>query len=102
MGAVHQTGEATDVQPTSQVVTAGAISGARNTTKHRGDFAEMQFMMEASKRGFAVAKPFGDKERYDVVLDAGQGRLWRVQVKSSRARHHRSFAVRSSWRTSGK
>lgn len=76
--------------------------GGRNTTKHRGDAAEMEFMIEASCRGFGVAKPFGDNERYDLILDAGAGRMWRVQVKSSRTRHHRSFAVRSSWRTSGR
>jgi hypothetical protein len=74
--------------------------GGRNTTKHRGDAAEMQFMIEASHRGFGVAKPFGDNERYDIILDAGAGRLWRVQVKASGATHHRGFTVRSCWRTS--
>jgi len=70
----------------------------RAQTKDRGDLAEMQFMAAAS-RGFAVAKPYGDNEKYDLILDAGH-RLWRVQVKSSAARHHRGFAVRASWRTS--
>jgi len=43
----------------------------KNTTRHRGSLAEMQFMIEAARRGFGVAKPFGDYERYDVILDAG-------------------------------
>jgi PD-(D/E)XK endonuclease len=32
--------------------------------------------------GFAVAKPWGDSDRYDFILDSG-GRLWRVQLKSA-------------------
>ena len=54
-------------------------------------------MLDAAKRGFGVAKPFVDNERYDVILDAAR-RLWRVQVKASGARHHKGFAVRACWR----
>jgi hypothetical protein len=61
--------------------------------------AEMLFMVEATRQGFGVAKPYGDNERYDLIVDVGR-RLLRVQVKSTAARHHRGFAVRSSWRTS--
>src|ERR1700716_2767347 len=64
--------------------------GGRNTTRHRGSLAEMQFMIEAARRAFGVAKPFGDYERYDVILDCGV-RMWRVQVKLTRASHHRGF-----------
>jgi hypothetical protein len=73
----------------------------RDNLKHRGSIAEMQFMLDAAKKGFGVAKPFADNERYDVILDAPR-RLWRVQVKLSEARHHKGFAVRASWGTSGK
>src|SRR5271167_4592153 len=41
----------------------------------------MAFLLKASTLGFGVAKPFGDSERYDFILDSGE-RLWRVQVKS--------------------
>ena len=74
--------------------------GGRNTTKHRGSLAEMLFMIETARRGFGVAKPFGDCERYDVILDGGK-RLWRVQVKGSGCEHHNGFTVRSCWRTAG-
>ena len=75
--------------------------GGRDNSKHRGSMAEMQFMLDAARRGFGVAKPFGDNERYDVIVDAPR-RLWRVQVKFSGAVHHRGFAVRACWRTTGK
>jgi hypothetical protein len=32
--------------------------------------------------GFGVARPWGDSERYDFILDCGR-RFWRVQVKST-------------------
>jgi PD-(D/E)XK endonuclease len=42
----------------------------------------MAFLHKASSLGVGVAKPFGDNERYDFILDSGE-RLWRVQVKST-------------------
>ena len=74
-------------------------SGGRGHSKDRGDLAEMQFMVAVASRGLVVAKPYGDNEKYDLIVDAGR-RLWRVQVKSSAAKHHRGYAVRASWRTS--
>jgi hypothetical protein len=52
------------------------------TTKRRGELAELAFTYKAATMGFGVAKPYGDSERYDFVLDVG-GRFVRVQVKSS-------------------
>jgi hypothetical protein len=39
-----------------------------------------------------VAKPYGDNERYDFIVDCGQ-RLWRVQVKSTSYLHSGSYRV---------
>ncbi len=73
----------------------------RNNSKHVGEMAEMQFMLDAARRGFGVSRPFGNNERYDVIVDAPR-RLWRVQVKASGARHHKGFSVRACWRTTRK
>jgi hypothetical protein len=56
--------------------------------KHRGELAELAFMRKAAALGFAVAKPWGECERYDVVLRAGKV-FWRVQVKSVRSKSPR-------------
>lgn len=42
-------------------------------------------MRKAASIGFSVAKPWGDCERYDVVVRAKKS-LWRVQVKSVRSK----------------
>jgi hypothetical protein len=73
----------------------------REDTKHLGDVAEMQFMIDAATRKFGFAKPFGDNERYDVILDA-PCRLWRVQVKLCNSLDYNGFGVKSSWRTTNR
>jgi hypothetical protein len=57
------------------------VRGPRNNNA-RGYLAELAFLHKAASLGFGVAKPYGDKEPYDFILDSGE-RLWRVQVKSS-------------------
>ena len=49
--------------------------------KRRGEIAELAFMQKVVSLGFAVAKPWGDSERYDYILDDG-GRFLRVQVEA--------------------
>jgi hypothetical protein len=56
-------------------------------TKQRGELAELAFMFKAVSMGFGVAKPWGDSERYDIILNAGRV-LWRVQIKSIFSRRH--------------
>ena len=41
------------------------------TRKRRGEAAEAAFLAKASGLGFGVAKPWGDSERYDFLLDSG-------------------------------
>src|SRR5437660_3478350 len=59
--------------------------------KHRGELAELAFMRKAATLGFGVAKPWGDCDRYDVIVRTGKV-FWRVQIKSvwsmMRARTH--------------
>ncbi len=61
--------------------TAPLVRGPRNA-KAKGDLAELAFLYKAASLGFGVAKPYGDKERYDFILDSGE-RFWRVQVRST-------------------
>jgi len=49
--------------------------------KNLGELAELAFMRKAASMGFAVAKPWGDSDRYDVIVRSDK-MFWRVQVKS--------------------
>jgi hypothetical protein len=60
--------------------------------KRRGELAELAFAYKAASLGFGVAKPYGDCEAYDFVIDSGK-RLWRVQVKSTHKPRGRGYSL---------
>src|SRR5271165_2100902 len=59
------------------------IEASHNTSKWAGEQAEAAFLNKAISLGLNVARPWGDSERYDFIVDSGR-RLLRVQVKSTR------------------
>jgi PD-(D/E)XK nuclease superfamily protein len=50
------------------------------------------FSVEGAEHGFRVARPWGDSDRYDFILDSGE-RLWGVQVKSTEVLHSQGYEV---------
>jgi hypothetical protein len=60
--------------------------------KHRGEWAQIQFMAESARRGLHVLLPYGDSSHYDLVIGSATG-LHRVQVKSTSV--FRNFCYRA-------
>ena len=54
----------------------------RPNTKRTGERSEAAFLHKASSLGFGVARPWGDSERYDFILDNGR-QLLRIQTKAT-------------------
>ncbi len=52
------------------------------TAKELGELAEAEFLRRALGMGMAIAKPWGESQAYDFIVDA-QGKLSRVQVKAA-------------------
>jgi hypothetical protein len=50
-------------------------------SKRKGMMAELIFVVKAASMGFAVSKPYGDSEPYDLIVEQN-GRVFRIQVKS--------------------
>lgn len=50
-------------------------------SKRTGNISELEFLLNASKKGLSVSKPYGDDERYDFIVEFN-GKMKRVQVKS--------------------
>jgi hypothetical protein len=71
-----------------------AVRKPRRNSKRRWVLAEAAFLLKAQSMGFRVARPWGDSDRYDFILDSG-GRLWRVQLKSTEVLHSRGYEVQS-------
>src|SRR5437763_7768110 len=84
-----------------QKLTDEHTHAAKLDAVHRGELAELAFMRKAASLGFGVAKPWGDSDRYDVVVRSGNT-FWRVQIKSvlgkSPSRNHYRVQTRDSRR----
>lgn len=52
-------------------------------TKQKGELSEAEVILAMLRRNWSVSKPFGDNQKYDLILDDGNG-LKRVQVKTGR------------------
>jgi hypothetical protein len=83
-----------DAQPAPIPLHVPQIAAVGLTTrKSRGEAAK------AASLGFGVAKPWGDSERYDFIIDSGYN-FWRVQVKSTQRYANWRYQVKTSgWRT---
>lgn len=57
-----------------------------SNTKEIGDTAVAGVLARLLKKGYAILLPFGDSQRYDLVLDKN-GKFFRVQCKSGRVRN---------------
>jgi len=66
-----------------------------STAKSIGEAAEAAFLATAASLGFGVAKPWGDSERYDFIIDSGF-HFWRVQVKSSQLHADSAYQIKTS------
>ena len=73
----------------------------RRNPKRAGEISEAAFVVRAHSLGFLVAKPWGDSEKYDFVLDAGS-KLWRVQLKSTEVVHARGYEIQPIYSVYGK
>lgn len=56
----------------------------RLTPKQLGEIAEAEFIAKGVELRFVAAKPWGDSESYDYIVNARRSfNFWRVQVKSA-------------------
>lgn len=51
-------------------------------TKQIGDITELEVMLAFKKFGYSVLIPYGDYERYDLVID-NNGKFIRIQCKTA-------------------
>src|SRR5439155_18039538 len=73
----------------------------RRNPKRAGEISEAAFVLRAHSLGFLVAKPWGDSEKYDFVLDAGS-KLWRVQPKDTQVGDARGYEIKPMYSVYGK
>ena len=69
------------------------LDGATEYPKRKGELAELIFVVKAASFGLPVSKPYGDSLAYDFVVQSGDGRMLRVQVKSSFTSHRWGYLI---------
>jgi PD-(D/E)XK nuclease superfamily protein len=72
----------------------------RPNTKRTGERSEASFLARALHLEFAVAKPWGDSQRYDFILDNG-ARLWRIQTKCTEGLRADAYETRATYDING-
>lgn len=65
----------------------------------KGDQAELKLAFEIKQRGMHVAEPLGADCPYDLIVDAGDGNIKRVQLKAcfSREKDRDSYRVNATF-----
>lgn len=70
-------------------------------SKSKGDLSEAAVLKELLRLGLPVSVPWGDNQRYDLVVDV-YGKLLRCQVKTASLRGGTlRFSCRSTYRVEG-
>ena len=85
---VLPTQEASGVQ-TLFYTSAGALSreqtvgifGPRRHSKARGEHGEAVITARLLEAGYNVLVPYGDAQRYDLVIEDADGKFWKIQCK---------------------
>ena len=64
--------------------------------RDKGDWAELVFASRAFALGFTVCRPIGDNHRFDFLVFAPGGPIYRVQVKSSWTRTDNMYRFKAN------
>jgi hypothetical protein len=73
----------------------------RPNTKRTGERSEAAFLARALSLQLSIAKPWGDSERYDFIIDNGS-RLWRIQTKCTEGLRADAYETRATYDINGK
>ena len=77
-------GDESESRSRSKSKAAGEGARSTLTPKQLGEIAEAEFIAKAVGMGLVVAKPWGDSEPYDFIVNPKKSFIfWRVQVKSA-------------------
>ncbi|MDP9024626.1 MAG: group I intron-associated PD-(D/E)XK endonuclease [Candidatus Eremiobacteraeota bacterium] len=82
--ALFESNRGEEASPLRRTVSP-AFPAIKRDTKSKGDLSELIVAVALTRVGYAVSKPLGENQRYDLIADDGD-RLHRVQVKTGRVR----------------
>jgi len=66
-----------------------------NTSNTKGIKTELEIILKFIELGYSVSIPYGNNNRYDLILDIGD-KLNKVQCKTSRHNKNNSYTINTS------
>ncbi len=64
------------------------IGKGKRDTNAIGDISEATIIARFLQLGYIVLTPYGGNQRYDLIVEDGEGTFWRVQCKTARIRYN--------------
>jgi len=61
------------------------LFGPKQTPKAIGERSQAYIIAKFLEVGYNVLTPYGDNQRYDLVIEDADGQFWRVQCKTGRS-----------------
>ena len=67
-----------------------------NETQIKGMKCELECALKFIEAGFIVSVPYGNTSRYDLIVDAGNNKYFRIQCKTAHQNENRSYTINTS------
>lgn len=67
-----------------------------NDTQIKGITCELECALKFIEQGFIVSVPYGNTSRYDLLVDGGNGKYFRVQCKTAHQNDNGSYTINTS------
>lgn len=64
-----------------------------NESQIKGIRCELECAIKFIEQGFIVSVPYGNTSRYDLIVDAGKGKYFRIQCKTAHQNENGSYTI---------
>lgn len=67
-----------------------------NEIQIKGMKCELECALKFIEQGFIVSMPYGNTSRYDLIIDGGNGKYFRIQCKTAHQNENGSYTINTS------
>ena len=67
-----------------------------NESQIKGIKCELECAIKFIEKGFIVSVPYGNTSRYDLIVDAGNDKYFRIQCKTARQNENGSYTINTA------
>ena len=67
-----------------------------NESQIKGISCELKCALKFIEKGFIVSVPYGNTSRYDLIVDAGNNKYFRIQCKTAHQNENGSYTINTA------